>query len=189
MPWSIVPDDESIGVKSTAILFADLDLFVIGGLQVLMLVGLVVCRQHGRQLGLWYLPVAGRCTALLMLYHQWLARDRTPGGLLRRLPAQSLHRHGDICRHCAELHVYAACQPDAFLADARKKVSGLFLALWGNKPDTFFFFLGAGWNINLTPFSHSAKNKPDTFFWWSPSRTGLKVCLASRQRRARRSAH
>ncbi len=42
-------DDRRIGVKSTAILFGDADLFVVGGLQVLMLVGLVLV---GRMAGL-----------------------------------------------------------------------------------------------------------------------------------------
>ena len=80
-------DDEKIGVKSTAILFADLDLFVIGGLQVLMLVGLVFVGNMAG-LGLWFylsLAVAG----LLMLYHQWLARDRDAAGCF----AAFLHNH------------------------------------------------------------------------------------------------
>jgi len=74
-------DDRRIGVKSTAILFGDADLFVVGGLQVLMLVGLVLV---GRMAGLggWYygaLVVA----ALLMASHQYLARDRSPEGCFK----------------------------------------------------------------------------------------------------------
>lgn len=81
------PDDERIGVKSTAILFADLDLFVIGGLQILMLIGLVFVGNMAG-LGLWfYLSLA--VTALLMLYHQWLARDREPAGCFEAF----LHNH------------------------------------------------------------------------------------------------
>src|SRR5690606_41467121 len=79
-------DDRRIGVKSTAILFGDADLFVVGGLQVLMLVGLVlVGRMAGR--GGWYygaLVVA----ALLMASHQELARDRSPAGCLKGVPAR-----------------------------------------------------------------------------------------------------
>jgi 4-hydroxybenzoate polyprenyltransferase len=81
------PDDERIGVKSTAILFADLDLFVIGGLQVLMLTGLVFVGNMAG-LGLWfYLSLV--VTAMLMIYHQWLARDRDPEGCF----AAFLHNH------------------------------------------------------------------------------------------------
>lgn len=80
-------DDEKIGVKSTAILFADLDLFVIGGLQVLMLVGLVFAGNMA-SLGLWFYLSLG-VAALLMLYHQWLARDRDAAGCF----AAFLHNH------------------------------------------------------------------------------------------------
>ena len=72
------PDDLKVGVKSTAILFGDLDLFVIGGLQVLMLFGLILVADMA-ELGLWYylgVSVAG----ILMAYHQWLARGRDPEG-------------------------------------------------------------------------------------------------------------
>lgn len=80
-------DDEKIGVKSTAILFADLDLFVIGGLQVLMLVALVFVGNMAG-LGLWFYLSLG-VAALLMLYHQWLARDRDAEGCF----AAFLHNH------------------------------------------------------------------------------------------------
>ena len=80
-------DDRKIGVKSTALLFGEVDLFVIAGLQVLMLVTLVfVGLQAG--LGLWYyLSVVG--AAALMAYHQWLARDRQPAGCF----AAFMHNH------------------------------------------------------------------------------------------------
>ena len=69
-------DDIKVGVKSTAILFGDADLFVIGGLQALMIIALILIGQMA-QLGLWfYLSVA--LAAILMGYHQWLARDRQP---------------------------------------------------------------------------------------------------------------
>ncbi len=71
-------DDRKIGVKSTALLFGDVDLFVIAGLQLLMLAALVLVGLRA-ELGFWYyLSVAG--AAGLMAYHQWLARDRQPAG-------------------------------------------------------------------------------------------------------------
>ena len=71
-------DDRKIGVKSTAILFGEADLFVIGGLQVLMLVALLLIGQRA-ELGAWY-HAAVACAAVLMAWHQWLARDRSPAG-------------------------------------------------------------------------------------------------------------
>ncbi|MDH3303999.1 MAG: 4-hydroxybenzoate octaprenyltransferase [Gammaproteobacteria bacterium] len=80
-------DDKKIGVKSTAILFGEVDLFVIGGLQVLMLFALLLTGYRGG-LGFWYyLSVA--FAALLMGWHQWLARDRQPDGCF----AAFLHNH------------------------------------------------------------------------------------------------
>jgi 4-hydroxybenzoate polyprenyltransferase len=71
-------DDRRIGVKSTALLFGDADLFVIAGLQVLMLFALVLVGLRAG-LGFWYYAaVAG--AAGLMAYHQWLARNRDPRG-------------------------------------------------------------------------------------------------------------
>ena len=71
-------DDIKIGVKSTAVLFGDMDLFVIAGLQSVLLLALVLI---GRQadLGAWYYAslviVAG-----LMARHTWLARNRDRRG-------------------------------------------------------------------------------------------------------------
>jgi 4-hydroxybenzoate polyprenyltransferase len=80
-------DDIKVGVKSTAILFGEADLFVIGGLQVLMLVALVLVGVRA-SLGFWYfLSVVG--AAGLMGWHQWLARDRQPAGCF----AAFLHNH------------------------------------------------------------------------------------------------
>jgi 4-hydroxybenzoate polyprenyltransferase len=71
-------DDRKIGVKSTALLFGEVDLFVIAGLQLLMLVGLTFVGLRA-ELGFWYFgSVVG--AAALMAYHQWLARDRQPAG-------------------------------------------------------------------------------------------------------------
>ena len=71
-------DDLKVGVKSTAILFGDVDLFVIAGLQALMIIGLILIGLLA-SLGFWYyasIVVA----AGLMAYHLWLARDRQPAG-------------------------------------------------------------------------------------------------------------
>ena len=80
-------DDRKIGVKSTALLFGDMDLFIIAGLQILMLVGLVFVGLRA-ELGFWFYASVG-CAAGLMAYHQWLARDRQPAGCF----AAFLHNH------------------------------------------------------------------------------------------------
>ncbi|MEM7430393.1 MAG: 4-hydroxybenzoate octaprenyltransferase [Pseudomonadota bacterium] len=80
-------DDLKVGVKSTAILFGEVDLFIIGGLQLVMLAGLVFVGLRA-ELGFWYfLSVA--IAATLMAYHVWLARDRKPAGCF----AAFLHNH------------------------------------------------------------------------------------------------
>jgi len=80
-------DDRKLGVKSTALLFGEVDLFVIAGLQGLMLAALVLIGMLAT-LGFWYyLSVAA--SAGLMAYHQWLARDRQPAGCF----AAFLHNH------------------------------------------------------------------------------------------------
>ena len=71
-------DDLKVGMKSTAILFGDVDLFVIAGLQALMLLALILVGLLAN-LGFWYYAsvfIAGG----LMAYHLWLARDRQPAG-------------------------------------------------------------------------------------------------------------
>jgi 4-hydroxybenzoate polyprenyltransferase len=80
-------DDLKVGMKSTAILFGDVDLFVIAGLQALMLLALVLVGLLAN-LGFWYYAsvfIAGG----LMAYHLWLARDRQPAGCF----AAFLHNH------------------------------------------------------------------------------------------------
>lgn len=71
-------DDRKIGVKSTALLFGDVDLFVIAGLQVLMLIALALIGYRA-ELGFWYYLSIG-VAAAFMGYHQWLARERQPAG-------------------------------------------------------------------------------------------------------------
>ena len=80
-------DDIKVGVKSTAILFGDVDLFVIAGLQLLMLLGLTLIGLRA-SLGFWYFASVG-ISACLMAYHLWLARDRQPAGCF----AAFLHNH------------------------------------------------------------------------------------------------
>ncbi len=80
-------DDRRIGVKSTAILFGDADLFVIGGLQALMLLGLVLVGHMGGLGGWYYASLV--LVAVLMGYHQWLSRERDPEACFRAF----LHNH------------------------------------------------------------------------------------------------
>lgn len=80
-------DDLKVGVKSTAILFGEVDLFVIAGLQLLMLVALVLIGYRAELSAWYYLSVA--ISALMMSWHLWLARDRQPAGCF----AAFLHNH------------------------------------------------------------------------------------------------
>jgi 4-hydroxybenzoate polyprenyltransferase len=74
-------DDLKIGVKSSAILFADMDKLLIGVMQVMMLFALVLVGRN-LHLGRWYR--AGLiAAAVLFLYQQWLIRNREPAGCLR----------------------------------------------------------------------------------------------------------
>ncbi|HVS78286.1 MAG TPA: 4-hydroxybenzoate octaprenyltransferase [Steroidobacteraceae bacterium] len=74
-------DDLTIGVKSSAILFADMDRVLIGALQAMMLFALVLAGRD-MSFGGWY--YAGLATAaLLFLYQQWLIRAREPAACLR----------------------------------------------------------------------------------------------------------
>lgn len=72
------PDDLRVGVKSTAIMFGELDLFIIGGLQVLMLIALTMVGTMA-ELGFWYFASVF-VAAIFMAYHQWLARRRDATG-------------------------------------------------------------------------------------------------------------
>jgi 4-hydroxybenzoate polyprenyltransferase len=71
-------DDLKVGVKSTAILFGEVDLFVIAGLQLLMIVALVMIGYRAGLSTWYYLSVF--VAALMMGRHLWLARDRRPAG-------------------------------------------------------------------------------------------------------------
>ena len=74
-------DDLKLGLKSTAILFADMDKLMIGILQVLMLLALALAGRD-MHFGRWYF--AGLAVAaLLFAYQQWLIRTREPAACLR----------------------------------------------------------------------------------------------------------
>jgi 4-hydroxybenzoate polyprenyltransferase len=80
-------DDLKVGVKSTAILFGEVDIFVIAGLQLLMLVALILIGYRADLSSWYYLSVF--IAGLMMAYHQWLARGRQPTGCF----AAFLHNH------------------------------------------------------------------------------------------------
>jgi 4-hydroxybenzoate polyprenyltransferase len=74
-------EDLTIGVKSSAILFADMDRLLIGAMQAMMLLALVLAGRD-MNFGRWYdagLVAAG----LFFLYQQWLIRAREPAACLR----------------------------------------------------------------------------------------------------------
>ena len=74
-------DDLKLGVKSTAILFADMDKAMIGILQALMLFALALA---GREMHFGRSYYGGLIAAgLLFVYQQWLIRDRDPAACLR----------------------------------------------------------------------------------------------------------
>jgi len=74
-------DDLRIGVKSSAILFADMDRFLIGAMQVMML-GALVLAGRSMHFGSWY-QGGVLAAALLFAWQQWLIRKREPAGCLR----------------------------------------------------------------------------------------------------------
>lgn len=74
-------DDLEIGIKSTAILFADLDRAIIGFLQLLLLLDLWLI---GRQADLgWPWSIALLAGAALLGWQQWLIRAREPAACFR----------------------------------------------------------------------------------------------------------
>jgi 4-hydroxybenzoate polyprenyltransferase len=74
-------DDLKVGVKSSAILFADMDKLLIGVMQAMMLFALVLAGRS-MEFGEWYYAgVVG--AGLLFVYQQWLIRKREPAGCLK----------------------------------------------------------------------------------------------------------
>ena len=74
-------DDLKIGVKSSAILFSDMDKLLIGVMQAMMLYALVLVGRD-MHFGRWYQGgVIG--SGVLFIWQQWLIRKREPAGCLR----------------------------------------------------------------------------------------------------------
>ena len=74
-------DDLRIGVKSSAILFADMDRSLIGVMQLLML-GALMLAGRSMHFGPWY-RAGVVAAAVLFAWQQWLIRKREPAGCLR----------------------------------------------------------------------------------------------------------
>lgn len=74
-------DDLKLGVKSSALLFADLDKVLIGAMQAMMLFALHLAGRS-MEFGPWYR--AGLvAAAILFAWQQWLIRDREPAACFR----------------------------------------------------------------------------------------------------------
>jgi 4-hydroxybenzoate polyprenyltransferase len=74
-------DDLKIGVKSSAIVFGDMDKLIIGMLQALMLFTLYLAGKN-MLFGYWYnMGLVG--AAVFFAYQQWLIRDRRPEGCFK----------------------------------------------------------------------------------------------------------
>lgn len=67
-------DDMKIGVKSSAILFADMDKLIVAIMQLMMLFSLILVGR-AMKFGHWYLTGV-IAAAVFFLYQQWLIRDR-----------------------------------------------------------------------------------------------------------------
>jgi 4-hydroxybenzoate polyprenyltransferase len=75
------PDDQRIGVKSSAITFGDLDLLMVGAMQCMVLTALALA-GHLLELGApFYLALT--VGAVLFAWQQWLARRRDAAGCLQ----------------------------------------------------------------------------------------------------------
>lgn len=74
-------DDRALGLKSTAILFGEMDRLVIGALQAMMLFALLLVGRL-QEFGLWF-GVAVAVAAALFAYQQWLMRVRDRDGCFR----------------------------------------------------------------------------------------------------------
>lgn len=69
-------DDLEIGVRSTAVLFGDMDRVIIGGLQLMFLAGLALVGTNV-EAGAWYYGGVA-AAAVFALYQQHLIKDREP---------------------------------------------------------------------------------------------------------------
>ena len=76
-----VEDDLKIGVKSTAILFGEADRIIIGSMQVVFILTMVIV---GNRLDLGFYYFSGLlAAALLVVYQQYLIRNRDPEGCFK----------------------------------------------------------------------------------------------------------
>jgi 4-hydroxybenzoate polyprenyltransferase len=69
-------DDRKIGIRSSAILFGDADRFIIGVIQLMVLLALWLAGKE-LKLGLWY-GIGLAVAAIFALYEQFLIRERKP---------------------------------------------------------------------------------------------------------------
>lgn len=69
-------DDLKLGIKSTAILFATADVFIVTLLQVVFVLGLLLTGSTA-QLGIWYMASIG-VVAVILAYQYTLIRNRNP---------------------------------------------------------------------------------------------------------------
>ncbi len=67
-------DDVALGLKSTALLFGDMDRVIIGAMQGLMLFGRVLVGRTAQLGSAYWLSLIG--VVALFAYQQWLAKDR-----------------------------------------------------------------------------------------------------------------
>ena len=74
-------DDLKIGVRSTAVLFGDMDRVFIGGLQVLLFASLALAGRGASLSGWYYGGLAA--AAVFAVYQQYLIRDRDVGNCFR----------------------------------------------------------------------------------------------------------
>jgi 4-hydroxybenzoate polyprenyltransferase len=71
-------DDLEIGVRSTAVLFGEMDRMILGGMQAVFVLGLVLVGQAA-ELGIWYYAGLGSAV-LLFAYQHFLIQDRSREG-------------------------------------------------------------------------------------------------------------
>ncbi len=81
-------DDLKIGVKSSAILFADMDKLIVAIMQLMMMFALLLVGR-AMKFGNWYLTGVV-AAAVFFLYQQWLIRDREPAKCFRAFTEQSV---------------------------------------------------------------------------------------------------
>lgn len=74
-------DDLKLGVRSSALLFADMDRLIIGAMQAMMLFALHLAGRS-MEFGPWY-RAGLAAAAVFFLWQQWIIRDREPAACFR----------------------------------------------------------------------------------------------------------